>query len=402
MGQWTGVIRRGAGWQAWVSVRRVRDTRTFPLETPPEEMQAWREQRRAELVLRVGAKPASGSFVHDALRYLQAVRAMPTYATRRQHILEWAQVFRTKPRAKITPSEIRARRDKLLTTPRAEGKPPYSASAVNQRLRALSNLWTVLDGRRAPNPVRDVPEAEERHRPPRALPYTLIEQILEALPDRGRAEAGETRPTASQTKARLLIMAWTGLPPKVIGTICPEDVDWSAGTVRVHGRGKGKGGKGAVLPLLPQAIAAFRLLDQAGGWPPLDEHGRPVPYSASSARQSFRRACARVKRDLVSAGVPASQTAILDDLTPYDLRHSFLTHALRQSGDLRGVSRLALHADLRTTMVYTEAAVDPLAAAVLSTFRQSAVQQGGTSEAKPKPVKRRKANQRKKIHRTRP
>ena len=381
MGQWTGIRRHGAGWQAWVSVRRLRDSRTFPLETPPEEMQAWREQRRAELVLRVGTRPARGSFVQDALRYLQAVRAMPTYKERRKHILEWAQVFKTKPRHKITSAEIRAHRDKLLTAQRGEGKSPYSASAVNNRLRALSNLWTVLDGRRAPNPVREVPEADEPNRPPRAIPYPLIEQILAALPDRGRAAKGKARPTASQTKARLLVMAWTGLPPKVIGQIQPGDVDWDTGTVRVHGRRKGKGGTGAVLPLLPEAITALRQLDQTGAW---------GAYSASSARQSFRRACAKVKRDLLAAGVPASQAAVLDGLRPYDLRHSFLTHALRQSGDIRGVSRLALHADLRTTMVYTEAAVDPLAVAVLSTFRQSAERQSRTPARRVAARRRRK------------
>jgi hypothetical protein len=34
---------------------------------------------------------------------------------------------------------------------------PLSASSVDNRLRALRNLWTVLNGRHAPNPVREVP-----------------------------------------------------------------------------------------------------------------------------------------------------------------------------------------------------------------------------------------------------
>lgn len=380
MGQWTGIRRHGAGWQAWVSVKRARDSKVFPLDATPDEIQAWREQRRAELVLSTGAAPVKGSFADDAIRYLKSVRAMPTYAQRRQHIREWVAVFGAMRRGKITSADIRRQRDHWLTAPRVvtrlrhgqmitETKPPYASNSVSQRLRALSNLWTVLDGRRAPNPVREVPEPQDRDLPPRAIPYPLIERILNALPDRGRASKGQSRPTASQTKARLLIMAWTGLPPKAIGQIQASDVDFAAGTVRVAGRKKGKGAKGAILPLLPEAVAAFRLLDQTGAW---------GPYSRHSARQSFKRACAKVKGELLATGLAAPDVALLDVLTPYDLRHSFATAGLQQTGNLRGVQKLLLHGDIRTTLRYTEAAVDPLALAVLASFRPLAERQSGT------------------------
>jgi integrase len=375
MGLWTGIRSHGRGWQAWVSVRRARDSKTFPPDTSPELMQAWRDQRRAELVLEKGRKPSSGTFAHDAIRYLQAVKALPTFQERQFHILEWVQVFGVLPRHRITPADIRRQRDLWLTTPRkVKGKmlPPLAPNTVNKRLRALSNLWTVLDGKRAENPVREVPEALEAHAPPRAIPYPLIERILNALPDLGRAPKGEKRPTASQTKARLLVMAWTGLPPKVIGQIRPEDVQPADGTVRVWGRQKGTGTRGAILPLLPEALEAFQLMADTHAW---------GPYSASSVRKSFARACAKVKGELVKEGVPVGQAGVLDTLRPYDLRHSFATVALRQSGNLRGVSRLLLHADLRTTLRYTEAAVDPLAVSVLEHFRSAPVRPPGTPEA---------------------
>lgn len=335
MADWTGIYKHGAGYRAVVSQGRDRAKikRTFPATATLAEMQAWRRDTQAAYRVTRKQRANRGTFEGDAKRYLQVVSALPTHKDRTRQIQAWVQAFGTKQRDRITSTDIRYWRDHWLTEPRAKDKPPLAPATVNLRLRALSNLYRVLDGPRAENPVRDVEECREPPPRPRDLDYATIRAILDKLPDKGKTEKGKPRPTVSLTKIRLRILAYTGLPPSQLMRLRAQDLDLQQNTLSLPGRKKGRGTDAKVVPLLPQARAAFADLDAAKAW------GR---FSTHSVYKSFRLAAKAAKVDPLPR--------------PYDLRHSFLTVVYDLTGSLEVVMAFAQHADRATALRYTQRA----------------------------------------------
>ena len=106
----------------------------------------------------------------------------------------------------------------------------------------------------------------------------------------------------------------------------------------------GKGGKERVVPVIPAAREAA------------DRYAALCPHTVSEGAALFRAIRGgpmdqRTVRKLMeqaraSLGLPATAT-------PHALRHSFATHLLKASGDIRAVQELLGHQSLSTTQVYT-------------------------------------------------
>ena len=289
-------------------------TKVFPPGTSLLLIREWRDTQRATAQVIPRRKPASG-FKADAETYLRAVKGMASYQDRARDIQAWVAVFGQTPRRQITAAAIQAQLAMW----------DLSASSLNHRRTALMHLWRVLDGKTAANPVRDVPKRREPEATARGLSYAVIEAIFAAMPD-------------SATKARLKVIAYTGIPHASLGRISRLDVSLEARTVYVPGREKGKGTRGRRLPLTDQGVEAFKALIR---W---DAFGK---FSHSSMYKSFKLARDRVGVD-----------GCLKQVSPYWLRHSFASHVYAVTGDIRATQVLLGHSTQALTNRYTLAAVD--------------------------------------------
>ncbi len=118
-------------------------------------------------------------------------------------------------------------------------------------------------------------------------------------------------------------------------------LDFADAAVRVTG----KGSKTRIVPLGSHAIAALQAwLARRGELVKADETALFV--SRNGNRISARAVQLRMKEWGVKQGIPSG-------VHPHLLRHSFASHVLQSSGDLRAVQEMLGHASISTTQVYT-------------------------------------------------
>lgn len=326
----TGVYDRGAHWYAVAKVGRdLREDRRFSKDTAIRTIVYWQEEARSRLRKEAASnQPRAGTLGADIQRYLTTKVSMRTHSERERHLELWTEAFgRTRARSTIEPWEIRAVTERWHQA-------GLSGASCNRRLNALSNVWTVLDGRHERNPVKGVERYDEDGRPAPPLDYGLAEQIIDAMPDKGQGLRRQQRAEASKTKARLRVMLYTGLPQVRIMRIDPvTHIDWQQGGVWLAPRRKGKGRQGRWFPVSRRGMEALRELAAVEAF---------GVFSTSSMRQSFRRAARAFGRT---------------DLTPYDLRHLYGRTMLRVTGDRDRVRDLMDHSDVDTTGIYMRQAI---------------------------------------------
>jgi integrase len=318
----THLTTTASGTRAQIRIHGTLHRKHFKAGTDPVVIKTWLLQ--TEIKYR-GKGPQSGRFKDDALTYLGAVKAMPTFSDRRQHIEEWMTVFGDRLRREITSDEIRAQ----LHTWKAAGK---AASTVNHRRTALMHLYRVLDGKSAANPVKDIPKFAEPSPFPRAVSSAAIARLIVKLQGADRARA--------------MVIAYTGIPHAQLAKIQLGDFNAKAGTVIVHGRRKGQGTATSIRRLTAKGVTAFKAMAKANAWGPFDRW---------KFRRAIREACAAAKID--------------PPLRPYDLRHFFGTELYRRSGDVRAVQILMGHSTPTLTHRYTLGAVDSRVEAALKRWR---------------------------------
>ena len=142
-------------------------------------------------------------------------------------------------------------------------------------------------------------------------------------------------------RALLELLYSSGLRLAEIANVDIGDIHSGEATVRVTG----KGNKTRLVPVGSCALAAIESWLKVRSERAL-ENEKALFVSQRGKRISHRAIQQRVK-------LIAQRQGISQPINPHMLRHSFASHMLESSGDLRGVQELLGHANLSTTQVYT-------------------------------------------------
>jgi integrase/recombinase XerC len=146
---------------------------------------------------------------------------------------------------------------------------------------------------------------------------------------------------ATRDKAIYELFYSSGLRLAELTSLAPGDINFSDATVRVTG----KGAKTRVVPVGSQAIAALKnWLEKRALLVKGD--GDALFVGRNGTRLTSRAIQYRMKEWALKLGLAAN-------VHPHMLRHSFASHVLQSSGDLRAVQEMLGHASISTTQVYT-------------------------------------------------
>jgi integrase/recombinase XerC len=148
-------------------------------------------------------------------------------------------------------------------------------------------------------------------------------------------------PLALRDKAIMELLYSSGLRLAELTGLAQGDVNFRDATVRVTG----KGAKTRIVPVGSHALTALT------GWlPARDQLARAGVKALFVGRDGKglgpRAVQARLKHWALKLG-------LADKVHPHALRHSFASHLLQSSGDLRAVQEMLGHASISTTQVYT-------------------------------------------------
>ncbi len=203
--------------------------------------------------------------------------------------------------------------------------------------RALSSLrsfsrYLIRQGVLSSNPAQDIRAPRSAQKLPHSLDVDRIQTLLDVKPD----------DWLSRRDVTMLELTYSsGLRLAELVGLDLQHIDLQQAEVRVLG----KGSKTRIIPIGAKAVELLKL------WLPVrSQHCRndeqALFINRNGTRLGARSVQKRFRRWAIRQGLDSR-------LHPHALRHSFATHLLESSGDLRAVQELLGHANLSTTQVYT-------------------------------------------------
>ena len=222
----------------------------------------------------------------------------------------------------------------FVNSERRRGLSPRSIQRVLSTSRSFFE-YLLVEGIIKLSPAQNINSPKSAQLLPKAMDADLVQRLLDFKPN-GLIEVRD--------KAMAELLYSSGLRLSEVCTLDVQDLELKERVCRVTG----KGNKMRVVPVGKKAIQAIR------DWL---IHRKELKHSKSSSseamflnnkgkRISARSIQLRLEKLCAQRGLPG--------INPHMLRHSFASHVLESSGDLRAVQEMLGHADIATTQIYTK------------------------------------------------
>ncbi|NLS13651.1 tyrosine recombinase XerC [Vibrio sp. SM6] len=208
------------------------------------------------------------------------------------------------------------------------------ASSIATRLSSLRSFFDflVLRGELSANTARGVSAPRKKRPLPKNLDVDEVNQLL---------EVNEDDPLSIRDRAMMELMYGAGLRLAELVDVNVRDVQLRSGEIRVIG----KGDKERKVPFAGLAV------EWVGNWLKVRKEvaaaGEPALFVSKLGGRISHRS---VQKRMAQWG---QKQAVASHITPHKLRHSFATHMLESSNNLRAVQELLGHENISTTQIYT-------------------------------------------------
>jgi integrase/recombinase XerC len=222
------------------------------------------------------------------------------------------------------------------------GLAPRSLALVLSAWRGFYR-WLGRVGLVALNPAEGVRAPKAAKPLPKALPVDLAVGLAE------HDDEGSNAVLAARDRCIVELLYGCGLRVAELIGLDVHASSSSAGWIDVQDASAhvlGKGSKRRSVPVGRAALEALAAWSSIRGQLAQPEE-MALLVSTRGTRLSASQVRSRLKRRALEVGLPTH-------VHPHMLRHSFATHLLQSSGDLRAVQELLGHANITTTQVYTK------------------------------------------------
>lgn len=264
--------------------------------------------------------------VDQYLRYLAVVRNCSghTLSAYKREIFRFSD-FLQKPLTQGTPQDVTAFIAKLRHK-------DLSSKSIQRNLSAIRSFYNYLVDQEliTTNPATIARSPKVKRRLPKVLDTDQAARLLDFTPQNAKEK---------RDKAIIELLYGSGLRLMEVVGLSIEDLDLAAAFVTVLG----KGNKQRQVPLGRLCIKALN--EWLAEHPSITNTGALFP--SKNGKPISPRTIQKRLKDIAVIQLGDNS------LHPHMLRHSYATHMLESSGDLRGIQELLGHNDISTTQIYT-------------------------------------------------